>query len=228
MSILAKSRAALVIVAGIQQGVVSALSHVPYTPFPGKTDRITRDTARMIIKTLANPHPGNEAKYRVTSTISAIAGQGPSFNPIRLVHSDPQVSRASSIICSADLVATKAASSTSCLASNLVSLTHSSFSNDSTTSSGSYVRQDARSSSAHSRLTPHGRRHSPTISDVLRFRNRIGILSDFLRNPRHVRRVLNALSTETHVLVQKPPTPVVRSNSDASTQHGEDTSSGNN
>ncbi|VDK60105.1 unnamed protein product [Cylicostephanus goldi] len=28
---------------------------VPYTPFPGKADRTTRDTAKMIIKTLANP-----------------------------------------------------------------------------------------------------------------------------------------------------------------------------
>ncbi|CAJ0594107.1 unnamed protein product [Cylicocyclus nassatus] len=176
---------------------------VPYTPFPGKTDRTTRDTAKMIIKTLANPHAGNEAKYRVTSTISSIAGEGPAYNPIRLVRSDPQVSRASSIVCTADLVATKAASSTSCLASNLVSLTHSSFSNETSTTSGSYARQNARSSSAHSRLTPHRRRYSPTISDVVRFRNRIGVLSDFLRNPRH-----------------RPPKPGVPTNSDASTQHG--------
>ncbi|EYC22650.1 hypothetical protein Y032_0017g3473 [Ancylostoma ceylanicum] len=184
---------------------------VPYTPFPGKTDRATRDTARMILRNLANPHGSDEHKYRVTSTLSSIAGVGPAFNPIRLVRSDPQVSRASSIVCTADLVATRAASATSCLASNLISLTHTSFSNQSTSSSDSCFRQSARSSSAHSRLTPHNRRrNSPTLSDVVRFRNRIGILSDFLRNPRH-----------------RAPKPIVRSNSDASTQHGGGTSSDN-
>ncbi|KAL6731348.1 hypothetical protein Aduo_002222 [Ancylostoma duodenale] len=183
---------------------------VPYTPFPGKTDRVTRDTARMILRNLANPHGIGEHKYRVTSTLSSIAGQGPAFNPIRLVRSDPQVSRASSIVCTTDLVATRAASATSCLASNLISLTHTSLSNQSTSSSDSYFRQSARSSSAHSRLTPQNRRrNSPTLSDVVRFRNRIGILSDFLRNPRH-----------------RPPKPIVRSNSDASTQHGGGSSSG--
>ncbi|RCN25167.1 hypothetical protein ANCCAN_29122 [Ancylostoma caninum] len=183
---------------------------VPYTPFPGKTDRTTRDTARMILRNLANPHGIDEHKYRVTSTLSSIAGEGPAFNPIRLVRSDPQVSRASSVVCTTDLVATRAASATSCLASNLISLTHTSLSNQSTSSSDSYFRQSARSSSAHSRLTPQNRRrNSPTLSDVVRFRNRIGILSDFLRNPRH-----------------RPPKPIVRSNSDASTQHGGGSSSG--
>ncbi|KAK6730347.1 hypothetical protein RB195_007047 [Necator americanus] len=180
------------------------LLRVPYTPFPGKTDRATRDAARVIIRSLANPHLIDEEKYRVTSTISAIAGQGLAFNPIRLVRSEPQVSRASSIVCTTDLVATRACSSASCLASNLVSLTHTSL----TSSSGSYARQSARSSSAHSRITPHDGRSSPTLSDIVRFRNRIGILSDFLRNPRH-----------------RPPKPVIRSNSDASTQQPEGASS---
>ncbi|VDO78013.1 unnamed protein product, partial [Heligmosomoides polygyrus] len=63
--------------------------------------------------------------------------------------------------------------------------------------------------SAHSRLTPQARSRSPTISDVIRFRNRIGVLSDFLRNPRH-----------------KAPKPTVRSDSNASTQQGDPNSSG--
>ncbi|KAK5985375.1 hypothetical protein GCK32_002617 [Trichostrongylus colubriformis] len=178
----------------------------PFTPYPGKTDKATRDLARMIVANLARPGVGDDKKFRVTSTISPIAGLGRPFNPIRLTRSEPTVTRASTIISRSELVATKAASATSCLASNLISLTH-------TASTTSIAQRNARSSSAHSRLTPQRRiaTGSPTISDVVRFRNRIEVLSDFLRNPRH-----------------KPPRPIVRSNSDASTQQpdGGSTSSG--
>ncbi|KAK6050118.1 hypothetical protein COOONC_12377, partial [Cooperia oncophora] len=130
------------------------------------------------------------------STISPIAGIGRPFNPIRLTRSEPTVTRASTIISRSELIATKAASATSCLGSNLISLTH-------TSSTSSIPYPNARSSSAHSYLTPQRRSRSPTISDVIRFRNRIGKLNKFLRNPQH-----------------KPPKPVVRSDSDASTQQG--------
>ncbi|WKX89021.1 hypothetical protein Q1695_008570 [Nippostrongylus brasiliensis] len=174
----------------------------PYTPYPGKTDKRTRDLARMIIHDLAHQGLDDEDKFRVTSTISPIAGVGRPFNPIRLVRSEPTVSRASTVITKSELVATRAASATSCLASNLISLTH-------TGSTSSNPPRDARSSSAHSRLTPQTRgRRSPTIADVVRFRNQIGQLSDFLRHPRH-----------------KPPKPTARSDSHASTQYDKANSS---
>ncbi|KJH44936.1 hypothetical protein DICVIV_09012 [Dictyocaulus viviparus] len=194
----------------------------PYTPYPCKADRATRDAARVVVRNLANQakqafHPteagefmpqqferelANEANYRVTSTISSIAGKDRPFNTIRLVRSDPEVTRTSTIVSRSDILSSRATSSASSLASNLISLTH-------TGSSTSAPNMNARSSSAHSRLTPHYRRcPSPTLSDVVRFRNRIGLLSDFLRNPRHA-----------------PPKPVVHSCSDASTQHGGSSSS---
>ncbi|XGW21467.1 hypothetical protein V3C99_004432 [Haemonchus contortus] len=166
----------------------------PYTPFPRKTDKATRDLARLIVKGLARPGEGEDKQFRVTSTMSPIAGLGPSFNAIRRTQSEPTVTRASTVITRSDLIATKASTPLS-LPPNLSSLIY--------TSSSSTQHPNARSSSAHSRLTPQRRSHSPTISDVVQFRNRIGALSDFLRNPRH-----------------KPPRPVVRSNSDASTQQG--------
>ncbi|KHJ97709.1 hypothetical protein OESDEN_02307 [Oesophagostomum dentatum] len=141
------------------------------------------------MKSLAKPYLDGESGYRITSTVSSIAGEGLAYNPI------------------SDIMANNADASSCFLASKLASLTHNTA--PATSSSESYPRQSARSSSAHSHITPcHGERSSPTLSDIVRFRNRIGILSEFLRNPRH-----------------RPPKPVVRSDSDASTQHSDDTKS---
>ncbi|VDO46360.1 unnamed protein product [Haemonchus placei] len=54
----------------------------PYTPFPRKTDKATKDLARLIVKGLARPGLGEDKQFRVTSTMSPIAGLGPSFNAV--------------------------------------------------------------------------------------------------------------------------------------------------